>query len=410
MALWVDRTADVEGPGLHALVIGVSDYRFLPEDGQFPDPKHFTLGLTKVSIPATGAFRVATWLRDHYWHPEVKIKTIDLLLSPHPKEITPETNPPKGEVDEMRAQLAAEAAALARPDTLNVEQALKSWRKRCEGQPGDVALLYVSGHGIQWGSKDDAIVLLEDFGESEDLFLKRAIDIGRTMKGMAGDEMPQTQLYFVDACQIQPDEHANFEDAGDPVRLSSKFGITDLRSAPIYFGAVSQSAAKGKNGTGTYFAQALVQCLTLDALEAPDESSVLEAERFWHTTVSGLLPKLQDAVTDLAKIDGEKQDIVLGGRTRKAVFSALNGPPSVTVVLDVGPDNAAKASKAELRTAARDATVRGPADCWERPLVIKDVPAGVYFLEVSATGGFKPVSPIFVDAKPARWERRVIVS
>ena len=250
MALWVDRTADVEGPGLHALVIGVSDYRFLPEDGQFPDPKHFTLGLTKVSIPATGAFRVATWLRDHYWHPEVKIKTIDLLLSPHAKEITPETNPPKGEVDEMRARLAAEAGTLARPDTLNVEQALKSWRRRCEGQPGDVALLYVSGHGIQWGSKDDAIVLLEDFGESEDLFLKRAIDIGRTMKGMAGDEMPQTQLYFVDACQIQPDEHASFEDAGDPVRLSSKFGITDLRSAPIYFGAVSQSAAKGKNGTG----------------------------------------------------------------------------------------------------------------------------------------------------------------
>jgi hypothetical protein len=173
---------------------------------------------------------------------------------------------------------------------------------------------------------------------------------------------------------------------------------------------VSQTAAKGKNGTGTYFAQALVQCLNLDALEAPDEGSALPAERFWHTTVSGLLPKLQDAVTAIAKVDGEKQDIVLGGRTRKAVFSALSGPPSITLVLDVEPDSAAKASKAELRTATRDATVRGPADCWTRPLVIKGVPAGMYFLEVSATGGFKPPPPILVDARPARWERRVTVS
>jgi hypothetical protein len=64
--MWVDRQKQVQGLGLHALIIGVSDYQFLPGPSEFPDPNRVTLGLTKVNIPATGAFRVARWFRDKY--------------------------------------------------------------------------------------------------------------------------------------------------------------------------------------------------------------------------------------------------------------------------------------------------------------------------------------------------------
>src|SRR6266568_7670625 len=170
---WVDRKSKVAGAGLHALVIGVSDYQFLPAPEKFPDPKRKTLGLTKVRIPATGAFRVARWLRDSYWHPTTQVKTIRLLLSPSSSEITPTVNPPTSDDDLMRAELAKIGPPLVpRADTANVWQAMQEWQADCKGHPNDIAVLYVSGHGIQWGSKDDAIVLLEDFSK-DPMFLNQ---------------------------------------------------------------------------------------------------------------------------------------------------------------------------------------------------------------------------------------------
>lgn len=408
-SLWVDRKSTVHGAGLHALIIGVSDYQFLPAPGQFPDPKHVTLGLTKVRIPSTGAFRVARWIRDAYWHPTTEIKTIRMLLSPSASEITPTVTPSESEDDLMRAALAETIPTVPRADTANVEQALLDWQADCKGHPDDIAVLYVSGHGIQWGSKDDAIVLLEDFAKTQ-LFLNQAIDVGRTMKGMSGDDMPQVQLYFVDACQIQPDEHAKFEDAGSPLRLRSEFGGADLRSAPIYFGACPQTAAKGRSGQGTYFAQGLVTCLGANALQGPDSHSTLPvATTHWHATVSRLLEALQDSVTAIAAIDKEKQEVVLGGRTRPAVFCASQTPPQVTVVLDVAPDEAAKASFAEVWdwSGATQLTPRTP--CWKRPTTVAKLAAGIYQLKVSASAPYKPESPIRVEARPPTWTQKITV-
>lgn len=397
--LWADRTDAVEGPGLHALIIGVSDYTYLPAEGQFPVKGRFTLGLNKVNIPCTSVFRVAKWLRDDYWHPSVKLKSIDLMMSPSAIEITPEKNPPDNDDDRMRSEVAAAAAdpRVRRANTANVDAALKAWRARCVDRPQDIALLYVCGHGIQQGHQD-GIVLLEDFGEDDDRFLKETIDIGKTFRGMRADNLPQTQLYFVDACRMNASQLNDYLDQGEGVHVSGKIG-PEHRSAPIYFSAVSQTKANGEVGPGTYFSQALVRCFKRDALKAPDTQSDEEIERYWHITVLGLQDKLQKAVDAVA--GKGVQTVVLGGATRAAFFSASKSVPTVTVELDVEPDKAARASEAELRTVGSNLNVRGgPHPCWERPLVIEDVPAGIYLLHVSAPDGFKPTSevPIVVDA------------
>jgi len=314
MSLWVDRRGEVKGSGLHALIIGVSDYEFLPAPDQFPQPGRITLGLTKVNIPATGAFRVAQWFKEKYSHPTTQIKTIRVLLSASPDELKQPDLP----------ELATASAKQPRANSDEVWQALQDWQKDCEGSPDDIAVLYVSGHGIQWGSKDDAIVLLEDFSKDQ-LFLNQTLDVGRTLKGMSGDNMPQTQFYFVDACRIQPDEYKKYEDAGSPLRLRSQFTGEDLRAAPIYYAACPQTAAKGHRGKGTYFAEALIDCLDIYARQGPIKNSTLPIVRdYWHVNVSSLLMTLQDRITEVARPDKKKQDVMLGGMVRNAVFAHLN--------------------------------------------------------------------------------------
>ena len=396
MSLWVDRRGEVKGSGLHALIIGVSDYEFLPAPDQFPQPGRITLGLTKVNIPATGAFRVAQWFKEKYSHPTTQIKTIRVLLSASPDELKQPDLP----------ELATASAKQPRANSDEVWQALQDWQKDCEGSPDDIAVLYVSGHGIQWGSKDDAIVLLEDFSKDQ-LFLNQTLDVGRTLKGMSGDNMPQTQFYFVDACRIQPDEYKKYEDAGTPLRLRSQFTGEDLRSAPIYYAACPQTAAKGNRGKGTYFAEALIDCLNVYALQGPIKNSTFSiARNHWHVNVSSLLMTLQDRISEVARPDRERQDVMLGGLIRFAVFSASQSPPDVTVVVDVDPDSAARVTFAELWSSNRSIQIKERSPCWSRPLKLERVPVGIYLLELSASPPYKPLS-IAVDAQPPQWSEPI---
>lgn len=273
-----------------------------------------------------------------------------------------------------------------------------------------MAVLYIAGHGIQWGDKDGAFVLLEDFSKDQ-LFLNQSVDIGRTLKGMSGSNMPQVQLYFVDACRIQPDAYKKYEDAGSPLRLRSDFTGADLRSAPIYYAACPQTAAKGHRGGGTYFAEALTDCLEEYALQGPKvNSSVPVAGTHWHVTVSGLATALQDRIAEVALRDNEKQEVVPGGMLRSAVFCASPTPPPVTVVVDVDPDAAAQVAFAELWNSTRSTQVRDRAPCWTRPLKITEVPPGLYLLELSASPPFRPQSIIALNAQPPQWSEPITLS
>jgi hypothetical protein len=211
-------------------------------------------------------------------------------------------------------------------------------------------------------------------------------------------------MYFVDACRIQPDEYSKYEHAGTPLTLPSEFTGPDLRSAPIYYGACPQTAAKGKRGKGTYFAEALVDCLDSLARKGPERNSSLKiAQDYWHVGVLELVASLKGRVTAIARHDKEQQDVVLGGMMQPAVFCATQSPPDVTVVVDVDPDAAAQVAFAELWNHNRSTRIKDRAPCWARPLRIERVPPGLYLLEVSAAAPYKPQSIIAVSAEPPQW-------
>jgi hypothetical protein len=398
MTLWIDRQASVTGPGVHALVIGVSDYTYLPEDGHLPERDRETLGLTKVDIPATGAFSVAKWLRDEYWHPTNEVKSIRLLLSPSQHEI----NPSKPEDSALSAADRNELAAVGKAapaTTENVTQALDDWCADCRGHPGDIAALYISGHGIQWADKDDGIVLLQDFSK-DGRFLNQTVSIRKVNNGMSGSDMPQTQLYFVDACSIHPDEYAKFvsDTVGTPVGLPSKFKGDDLRSAPIYFAACPQTTAKGRPNRGTYFAEAVVDCLSSAGLLGPDPNSELPiAQTYWHISITNLVERLQKLVTAIAKRDGQKQEVVAGGRLRAGVFCAAKVPPPVKITVNVDPAEAARVAHTELWQ--KNSKVCDGIDC-QPPAVFDAVPPGIYTLRVNAAAPFSAMQNLELNAQP----------
>ena len=43
--------------------------------------------------------------------------------------------------------------------------ALTRWRDECLSNPEDVAVMYVAGHGLQFGEKDGGFVMLQDFND-----------------------------------------------------------------------------------------------------------------------------------------------------------------------------------------------------------------------------------------------------
>jgi hypothetical protein len=406
MTLWIDRQGSVPGPGVRALIIGVSDYQFLPKEGQLPERNRETLGLTKVDIPATGAFLVAKWLRDKYWHPTHQVKTIRLLLSPSQREIAPE-KPSDSALDENdRAEIKAVGDS-APTNSSNVEQALLEWQDECEGHPEDIAFLYISGHGIQWADKDDAIVLLQDFSRNK-LFLNQSVGIRGVVKGMSGSKKPQIQLYFVDACRIHPDEYRKFEFAGSPIGLPSTFTGEDLRSAPIYYAACPQTTAKGHPNRGTYFAEALIDCLNSAGLLGPFVTSTLPVARtHWHINVANLAAALQNRISVVAARDRESQEIVPGGMPRPAVFCAAPVPPPVTVIIDVDPDAAAKVAFAELWKQFRVERIGDKTPCLPRPVTLNRVAPGLYILELSLSPPYPAQRVVPINVQPPIWNEPV---
>jgi hypothetical protein len=124
-------------PGIHAFVLGVS--RYGGEDDEF------------ASIPGTAASaaRFATFLRDEFHDPEgVPLRTIRMLLSP---------------VEDNLPAWAKSAPEAAKAD---VEAALLAWLQDCDEIDDNIAVLYVSGHGVAGPDGTRYIFLSRAHGET----------------------------------------------------------------------------------------------------------------------------------------------------------------------------------------------------------------------------------------------------
>ncbi len=371
--------------GTHALVIGVSDYRYLPADfdDDLPTGAGETLGLTRVTTPAISAWRFAHWLTGERGlnRPEAPLASVRMLLSPSPAEI--DATPALGDL---------EADVVPLPTRDNVLDALYAWRDACNARPGNVAILYVAGHGVQL-SKDDSLVLLHDFGRAHRPILDAAMDVGSIWRGMAGPDSAQLQYYFVDACRTRP---GLFDDYLS-TRAGVAFDVTDeggVESAPIFYSASPRTLALGLPADGTLFCQALLRCLEGEAAE-------LDANGRWAVSTSSLVRHLPAAVDRLAASHQAHQTAVVGGLLRDGVFHYLPEPPEVALGIHISPE--ALAERAHCRLAdfsGRQVYDRQPVP----PEIDLTVKAGLYALQLEVESNGPPVLRPFLAAPPLHRE------
>jgi hypothetical protein len=367
---WLTRSDS--DPRTHALVVGVSKYQFLTEDGSPGPGGRQTFGLRQTRTPATSAFRFAKWLETTYGNTTAPLGTVRLLLSPSDWE---KQNVPGLDV------LPAEVLPATRD---NVAQAVDDWKNDCATNADNVAILYASGHGIQMSPDDGGIVLLEDFARLQNV-LDHSLDVGAVRKGMAGATMAQRQFYFVDACRVRPEAAIQFQTLGNGVGLPATFEGR-ARVSAVYFAAIPSTTALGAIGDGTLFVQALLECLDT-ALGVDDHA---QNDGSWAVTTTTLVKELPKRVRELAEMHGTEQVATTGGQLEDVPFHVLPGKPEVPITLQLDPDAAVACAQARLWDPLAAEIFVGEAFA---PTISRTVPAGHYALAVT----IQPPTPPFAD-------------
>ena len=377
MTLWVDNRPDLPAgsPMTHVLVVGTSAYLHI-SDG--PDPKaNIDFGLTQLTTPCSGALAFATWLRDEYHNPGAPVGTIRLFLSPSPAE------------EQANPELTADPVDRSLTD--DVETALFELHDECQGDPNGVAISYLSGHGVQ-RTKQDGNVLLEDFGVNP-MVVGQSVDVFSVHQGMAGDDMPQTQFYFVDACRTQPDEFKDWKDLGQGLGLPAMFGGADGRCAPIYFAASPDAKAFGKPTAGTLYAEALMESLRSLAAKFDDDTGRIVVSS--HSLGEALEKRVAAIAADFEAV----QSPTPSGLVRYGVFHVYLQPPEVPVAIEVEPAQAA--ADTELTLTSDGMTPIDGEMVDPNPLERK-IPMGMYSADVKPPAPFQTINGIPILAKPRR--------
>ena len=310
------------GPGVHALVIGVSAYTYLA-NGAEEAKKTYNLG--QLDSAAQTAASVSEWLLDASTRLRRPIKSLRFLASPSRAE---------------RHPLLAQAV----PATLeNVHEALWQWRTDASVDREDTTIFYFAGHGIQ-RARGDSFLLLENFNEPRMPLLSNAVDLNLIYNGMAEAEFPniaQIQLYFVDSCRTDIPDMTKFLDPEGAKIWSITLGGADMRVAPIFFASAAGTATFGSARPGgvSAFGTDFLKCVRGGAA---DNIKVNPRRKEWSVTIGTLARTLQKFVeAHNSTVVGRPRRIVVDKFTQnEAVIATLPGPPTVTCRVVFVPEDA----------------------------------------------------------------------
>jgi hypothetical protein len=319
-----DRT---DGVGqTHALVIGVGRYRHL-SGGVRPADDPIARRLGQLASPATSALAVARFLlREQVADPEAPLGSVELAVSPAgPVDTVSEL-----EVDGERVPV--EPATFSR-----VRDAVDRWFARCQRHAGNVAFLYVSGHGVGV-AREHVTLLLEDFAERPQELFANAVDVDGLRLGMAACRA-STQCFFVDACRSVPDELLERLEVRAPSLLDGWHHRPRPDALTVYATGHDEQAF-GRSGGLTRYADALLRALR--GLGARREKGA------WRVTTDHVGLAVAEVLRHGNEIPGtpvQCADVVGGGRG--SVLRVLSGIPAVPFRL--GCDPAAATDAATMR-------------------------------------------------------------
>ncbi len=369
----LDETAAHPGePVLHAIVIGVSDYGFLPPPEAPATPGSF--GLKKLTAAARSAVDVAVWLQAKKDQLAVPVASIRLCVAPAvADQVAP--GPP--------VPVPAGAAGATR---LDVVAALKEWRKLLK--PDDVALFYFAGHGVQ-RDRSDMVLLCADFADPDDGPLSRSFDLTHVWDGLGRNTttatIARTQLYFVDACRERPTAFNNFEAMSVP----DVWGVPQLqgkddRRAPIFYATTPGALAYADPGVSTLFSRTLLACLDNEAATLDDETGD------WQITSKSLERALGNRFRALAGVATE-QECDSDHAIADFVIARLAAPPICELRFQIDPDSAVASTGIQITdlTTKQNTIVAPPLQTHPYE---HELPGGYYEFSAAPAPPLKPVA------------------
>jgi hypothetical protein len=335
LALFFDERSD--DPGVHALIVGVSDYPFLKPPGKKPHEAAY--GMSKLSACAASAMRLADWLvanREkliNRFGQRVPLASIRILATPTAEE------------KQRDPRLASVEAATLR----NFRVATAAWREDARLSKESVTWFYFAGHGVQ-RSLGDAVLLLEEFGDGIGGVLASGAAVADIRNAMSPDQdkrkkIARTQYWFIDACNTFPKEFAKLQQ----VRVASVFDEdipsgTDDRMAPIYFAALSGAKAYAVRDQHTIFNQALLSCLE----GGGGDNREIDGREQWCITSGTLDDRLHAYIDELNARHGADQEARIEAPGRDTVMAYLDGPPPVEVRIEIEPPAALQVTRIAL--------------------------------------------------------------
>ena len=372
-------------PGIHALVVGVSDYPKLRVDGRF--------GMVPLQSAAVSAARVFSWLTAPGRRFPVPLQSVRMLVAPSDLE------------KEAVEELTEASAGLPVPTLDAFLEAALAWRDDVATHKDGVAVFYFAGHGVQTTSRD-AVLLLYDFGRKAGGLLRDAVDSAELRAGLAPqpgfEDVARRQLFLIDACRNRPGAFQNYADANPTQVWTPELPDLDDRQHVTFYAAVPGAKAYGVPGQGSIFSEALLH--GADRAAAGHSKRVDGALRY-PVSASVLFKVTEEYLQDKygSQLDPSAEGFKLVDRDVRGEFDLhyLDAPPEVELELAVSPAGALDPPSFD-RVEIRDAGNRLVCDV---PLPVGSgtrvrVPAGACSLEASGNGAV-PLRRL-VAAQPLR--------
>lgn len=349
------------GPGLHAVIIGVSDYSYLQAADDIPGEG--LAALQKLESSALSAWQFSEKLKalDAEARLMRPLKTVRLLLSPSPTELT--------EAPAM-AQAGGEPALCGA-----IKNAVRKWRTDVSLSRQEQAVFFFSGHGIR-RMQTETILLASDFNDPDvPVKLENAFELLNILGGMVPTsdlpEIGREQFYFIDACRDKPDALDKLDTTQTPKFFDTGLNGLDDRAAPVFFATMPGGYAAGVSGKPTIFTEALLWALdngAYDEVEMDDKGSV------WPVTTNSIKTGLEVYNPVL------RGRITPGGLFKDATLCFNKAAPRFEFSVSLKPgDVLPKISKLTLQNMNRDepsvfaldpAAPRWKGEIWSGPHVV----------------------------------------
>ncbi len=323
-----NRAARGDKAGLHAFIVGVSEYPYLPPAGtpveqqKWPD-----FGMRRLTAGASSAFAVFEWLVANQDLLHVKLATCRLLLAPTPAEAARLVMPPG-------------AGAYGPADHATFGRAANAWRDDASTRNGNVTFFYFAGHGVQRGEEHhyDQVLLLSGFGDPDTPILKEGVELDELTRGMTISaermKVARNQLYFIDACRSTPDGFAEF----NLIKADSFFrtvpkSVVDSRNCILFYATVPGSAAYS-GPAQTYFSGALLQALKGGA-GVDDKWKDANGDPLWCVTANSLIEALNYYKEEIYTRTGISLSFQTSGLGPTLIIAHLKDPPQVDIVVEI---------------------------------------------------------------------------